>query len=85
MWSNPHETADLVTFTKETLNGKLHFLCSGTCFVLSSFYLAIPKCPTSMYFNLGLIFTNFIILLKIEFVNKKEKCLDLHLRLNYIV
>ena len=22
------ETADLVTFTKEILNGKLHFLCS---------------------------------------------------------
>ena len=28
MWSNPQETADLVTFTEETLNGKLHFLCS---------------------------------------------------------
>ena len=25
-----HETADLVTFTEETLNGKLHFLCSET-------------------------------------------------------
>ena len=23
------ETADLVTFTEEILNGKLHFLCSG--------------------------------------------------------
>ena len=28
MWPNPQETADLVTFTKEILNGKLHFLCS---------------------------------------------------------
>ena len=28
MWPNPQETADLVTFTEETLNGKLHFLCS---------------------------------------------------------
>ena len=28
MWSNPSETADLVTFTKEILNGKLHFLSS---------------------------------------------------------
>ena len=28
MWSNPQETADLVTFTEEVLNGKLHFLCS---------------------------------------------------------
>ena len=28
MWSNPQETANLVTFTKGILNGKLHFLCS---------------------------------------------------------
>ena len=26
MWLNPQETVDLVTFTKEILNGKLHFL-----------------------------------------------------------
>ena len=29
MWPNPEETADLVTFTKEIPNGKLHFLCSA--------------------------------------------------------
>ena len=28
MWPNPQETSDLVTFTEEILNGKLHFLCS---------------------------------------------------------
>ena len=28
MWPNPLETADLVTFTEEILNGKLQFLCS---------------------------------------------------------
>ena len=28
MRPNPHETVDLVTFTEEILNGKLHFLCS---------------------------------------------------------
>ena len=28
MWPNPLETVDLVTFTEEILNGKLHFLCS---------------------------------------------------------
>ena len=28
MWPNPEETADLVTFTEEIVNGKLHFLCS---------------------------------------------------------
>ena len=28
MWPNQQETADLVTFTEEILNGKLNFLCS---------------------------------------------------------
>ena len=28
MWPNPQETEDLVTFTEEILNGKLHYLCS---------------------------------------------------------
>ena len=29
MWPNSQFPADLVTFTEENLNGKLHFLCSG--------------------------------------------------------
>ena len=29
MWPNPQETADLVTFTEEILNGKLWLLCSS--------------------------------------------------------
>ena len=29
MWPNPQETADLVTFIEEILNGKLHFLCDA--------------------------------------------------------
>ena len=28
MWPNPQETADLVTFAGEILNGKLQFLCN---------------------------------------------------------
>ena len=32
MWQNLQETVDLVTFTEEILNGKLHFLCSGVTF-----------------------------------------------------
>ena len=28
MWPSPQFSADLVTFTEEILNGKLHFLCS---------------------------------------------------------
>ena len=30
MWPSPQFPADLVTFTEETLNGKLHFLCSAS-------------------------------------------------------
>ena len=30
MWPNPQETADLITFTEESLNGNLHFLYSYT-------------------------------------------------------
>ena len=28
MWPNPQETADLITFTEEIFNVKLHFWCS---------------------------------------------------------
>ena len=28
MWPNPQETADLVTFTEEIFNGKLHFFAA---------------------------------------------------------
>ena len=30
MWQNPQETPDLVTFTEEIFNWKLHFLCSAS-------------------------------------------------------
>ena len=30
MWPNPQFTTDLLTFTEEILNGKLHFMCSVT-------------------------------------------------------
>ena len=40
MWPNPQKTADLVTFTEEILNGKLHF-----CAVL------ISDMITDMYKN----------------------------------
>ena len=33
MWPNSQGTADLVTFTQEILNGKLHFLCSVMLFL----------------------------------------------------
>ena len=31
MWTNPQESADLVTFTEEMLSGKLHVLRSDYC------------------------------------------------------
>ena len=34
MWPYPQEIADLVTFTEEILNGKLHFLCSASFKIL---------------------------------------------------
>ena len=30
MWPNLQETVDLVAFTEDILNGKLHFLCNVT-------------------------------------------------------
>ena len=43
MWPNPKETADLVPFTEEILNGKLHFLCSvGNYIFLLVFFATFP-------------------------------------------
>ena len=42
MWLNPQFLADLVTFTEEILNGKLHFLCSEY-YVISTILLHIPQ------------------------------------------
>ena len=65
---NPHETADLVTFTEEILNGKLHFLCTVwstkgmkyiyEIFLRSStsfdgFNLQIPLCESELHFLVG--------------------------------
>ena len=38
MWPNPQETADLVTFTEEILNGELHFSSSITVLQVLSIY-----------------------------------------------
>ena len=41
---NTQETADLVTFTEEIFNGRLHFLCSG------AYYFQLEKIwPTSFF------------------------------------
>ena len=41
MWLNPQFPADLITFTEEILNGKLHFLCSVTFITVLPFSFAM--------------------------------------------
>ena len=36
MWPNPQETAALVAFTEEIVNGKLHFLSSESRTIMKS-------------------------------------------------
>ena len=43
MWINPQETADLVIFTEEILNGKLHFLCNDREIYREGKHQAPPK------------------------------------------
>ena len=38
MSQNPEIPADLVTFTKEILNEKLHFLCNGLKYIFACEY-----------------------------------------------
>ena len=55
MLPNPQETSNLVTFTEEILNGKLHFL--STDFAEELFYLKIWLILVSIFFR-GLFFTS---------------------------
>ena len=55
MLSNLQEAADLVTFTEEILNGKLHFLCSVSyvCNIISRKIKLVSKlqdCTLKMHF-----------------------------------
>ena len=44
MWLNPQETADLVTFTEEILNGNFYFLCCVRCkWTLKMSYLLMAE------------------------------------------
>ena len=44
MWPNLQFLADLVTFTEEILNGKLHFLCSGQSISLTKYAARLATC-----------------------------------------
>ena len=41
MLPNPQIPSDLVTFTKEILNGKLHFLSSVTCLTTNEAWVSV--------------------------------------------
>ena len=69
MRSNPQETADLVTFSEEILNGKLHFLCSVSKSSVSREFIlsdqgfdAMRKSSWSLHIAFGKSWTLFLIL-----------------------
>ena len=43
MWPNPQFPADLVTFTEEIMNGKLHLLCSVSLSAFKDFDRFLEK------------------------------------------
>ena len=64
MWSNRQETVDLVIFTEEILNRKIHFLCSVNslqCFLCTEFSLKL----VSVIFCQIFIFRQMIAIQKI--------------------
>ena len=50
MWPNPQFPVDLVTFTEETLNAKLHFLWSA-CFWIGLSAAAKIYCAYALFQN----------------------------------
>ena len=63
MWPNPQESADLITFTEETLNGKLSFSYSATwqLGILSLLYLNYKLHCRHGYLPGGVIVYNHVI------------------------
>ena len=55
MWPNPQETADMVKFTEEILNRKLHFLCS-----VQDFYQFITKLLMIKFYDQILLWFLFV-------------------------
>ena len=66
MGPNPQETADLVTFTEETFNEKLHFCSMCSCY---------RYCTTSLHDLVFLFFCFFLVLLHIPLWCFECKCI----------
>ena len=58
MWPNP-QSADLVTFNEEILNGKLHFLCSVNE-ILLTYWIVVGGVALFFFFVYFTIFTQII-------------------------
>ena len=55
MWPNPQETADLVTFTEEILNGKLCFLYSKKVWSLGIVGKKETEIHIAKYMKIGIL------------------------------
>ena len=58
MWPNTQFPTDLVTFTEEIVNGKLHFLCSVESTVTEIFLSNVPDCWSQGHQNRALCYNN---------------------------
>ena len=60
MWPNPQFSADLVTFTEEILNGKIHFLYSDTLIFMMYYEVGsvLPNCKTMLLYRKCLLDKN---------------------------
>ena len=67
MSPNPQETADLVKFTEEILNGKLHFLCSAH----EKYFVVVPPLIMQDSWSLRKILTYEIKFLRKPYLKKK--------------
>ena len=72
---NPEEYVDLVTFTEELLNGKLHFLCSvwSTKVIKCIYETFLHSCTSSDGFNLKTPDRSFR---NDHLLDNKRMCLD---------
>ena len=70
MWPNLQETADLVTFTEEILNAKLHFLCNANTTLKFKTQEILKKYMQS-----------FGLVLRVQYARKDFKTISVKLRL----
>ena len=79
MWPNLQETADLATFTEETLNGKLHFLRSVITFKKWHCCMDAPVNCLLQYFQLfTTIFMILFLLLLFYVITWTYNCKKIH-------